>query len=132
MDRQIKFRGKRVDNGEWVFGSLIVLPDKTLMATESGNNNVLGAFTYLSYLVLPETIGRFTGLYDKNGREIYEGDIIQGKYDLILIKWARTGFLPYRNQNGSFSKVTNWSSVEKGEVIGSVWDNPELLEVPHE
>lgn len=123
--REIKFRGKRKDTGEWETGSLVIIRSGCSDASYFIADKMSGYNTP----VIPETVGQYTGLRDRSGREIYEGDIMQGKYNLVLIKWGRTAFLPYRNQNGSFSKVTNWASVEKGEIIGNIYDNPELLEV---
>ncbi|MDP4128281.1 MAG: YopX family protein [Bacillota bacterium] len=143
MGREIKFRGKRVDGGEWVYGSLHYTEfEYTTQHFKDGANNhflAIGAAPVIEvqednssellndYRAIPESVGQFTGIHDKNGREIYEGDVIQGKYNGILIKWGRTGFLPYRNKDGGWSKVTNWNSVQSGEVIGNIYENPELL-----
>lgn len=70
MKREIKFRAKRVDNGEWVYGCLIQRIDCTEIHD--------GVFTWA---IKPETVGQFTGLLDKNGVEIYEGDILYYRYD---------------------------------------------------
>ena len=135
MNREIKFRGKRIDNGEWVYGDLLQPTEICDIYEISNCESIDGT----RYEVIPETIGQYTGLHDKNGKEIYEGDIV--KYEtfwegdceyeggMAVIYWDNedTGFYcecqEYHYSLDMFNLTRNLSP----EIIGNIYDNPELL-----
>lgn len=134
--REILFTGKRVDNGEWVEGFYVFVPEhyKPEMSRKS---YIVSINNGLFFEVIPETVGQYIGLTDKNGRKIFEGNIVKDKevrriymigYNEDLMKYA---FLYYHKELkniycGGFVSKSDGKSIE---VIGNIHDNPELLEV---
>lgn len=126
--RIIRFRGKDIQTGEWVKGDLIQRLGfyPAILTTYP---TVEGKVGYTESAANQETIGQFTGLYDKNKREIYEGDIleVQGMQEKIEVRFVRGVFAFL--WNGDLDKETpiNAPTQEWAEVVGNIHDNPELL-----
>lgn len=129
--REILFRGKRIDNGEWVYGSFC-------MDAREQFNGLCGVDGFIrlydktkgkmqTYEVDRETVGQYTGLKDKNGKKIFEGDIVKRLGDKCVVKWTEEDakFIII----GSMTKLDFSLCFAKNlEVIGNIHDNPELLE----
>ena len=133
MEREIAFRGKSKYTGEWVEGYYV--GDNTIIAYNEVIYDLGCIDTSPCHDCYPGSIGQFTGLYDKNGKEIYEGDIIRSfdsNDDAILhyIVWEEARFVAlYKGRNFSskcFLKQ-DWLDEFDKEVIGNIHDNPELL-----
>lgn len=120
--REILFRGKRKDNGEWIYGDL--LHDRFLFSDENicVIYNVDSKLTHRENIVIPETVGQYTGLTDRNGTKIFEGDIVRDKTNGVVYK------IFYCNESGMFiRKAVLRSSLGNPlhlEVIGNIHDNP--------
>lgn len=128
--REILFRGQTA-SGVWVEGDLII-------NTASGLS-----FSYIRYRVndlnysrakvYPETVGQYTGLTDKNGKKIFEGDILEFSDRLVVVFWhAHLGcwdsnFLKYTNKENGKDDMSPQCWGYRGKVIGNIHDNPELL-----
>lgn len=129
MSERYLFRGKRKDNNEWVTGDLMQWSDGTIrICVESGVDEKT------TVTVIPETVGQCTGLKDKNGKMIYEGDIVKGLFNFGLeimsvctFKDGAFGLTAKQCGAYHFSAFTSICNV-KYEVIGNIRDNPELLE----
>lgn len=126
--RQIKFRGKDLNTGEWVYGDLEIHRKDSRRLIHSYNAD--GDYNR-QYDVDEETIGQFTGLHDKNGKDIYEGDIIcfvDGQ-KRVNGEWIDNKHIYVVEYSGAaFSGVAGLSEVmDAVEVIGNIFDNPELL-----
>lgn len=124
MDREILFRGKHIHalsqnehlDGTWVYGYLC------------DENYINSPELEGEYLVDKDTVGQYIGVRDKNKKEIYEGDIVKNEYGYIgIVKWECCSFvLDWISWNASRDLYVWSSSVE---VIGNIFDNPELLEI---
>ena len=132
--REILFRGKRIDNGEWVEGNLFV-PDK-MDFRKPPTEILMGTnIVRISYEVDPETVGQYTGLKDKNGKRVFEGDICQHEKTgrTISVSWHGTmaGYVWSKRIEDShlFDFGELFRVHDKYAVIGNIHDNPELLEV---
>lgn len=134
--RDILFRGKRVDNGEWIFGGYAkcnnrhyILPDIDLIGKE---------WVFKNVEVIPETVGQYIGLTDKNGKKIFEGDIVQYQpeywceplqsvVEYCADKWNYPAF--GLNDHNYAANGLQCVHEEGGcEVIGNIHDNRKLLE----
>ncbi len=148
MNREILFRGKRVDNGEWVYGYLfddgyqnprhvfvggLMIDEYKGTACDEWDINGIDF-----YDVKPNTICQYTGLTDKNGKKIFEGDIVRygevcgevkfGLYESNwqICKYNQGFFVTFPKEYLLRNELGYWRN--KIVVVGNVFDNPELLE----
>lgn len=138
--REILFRGKRIDNGEWVEGAFLNDRDgafyicpavSDISYGDNGNRRRIGCW----YKVAPSTVGQFTGLCDKNWKKIFEGDVVSlacGIYrNKGIVKYfeARTRYGLIDKKYELFSFLNNLCINQYSiNIIGNIHDNPELLE----
>ena len=140
--REVIFRGKRADNGEWVEGDLLQIKyyNKPIIECKIMPQAPVSS----AYPVIPETVGEFTGLTDKNGVRIFEGDIVRLIDEHKEIEW--TAVVVFGNPNSEYNwgwqlkaigefdgnkDILLWVDMEESgaycEIIGNIHDDPELL-----
>ena len=142
--REILFRAKRIDNGEWIEGGFYLEESHDLKADSMyiivGTLDCVGC----ACKVIPETIGQYIGLADKNGKKIFEGDIVKCTDALNGIEFMAV--VLFGNPNGEYNwgfqlkKISGddantdillWAEMEESgayiEALGNIFDNPELL-----
>lgn len=144
MNREIKFRGKRTDNGEWVYGDFLhgvgmhygysyILPNQQWLPRDCDPLD--------GYRVDPDSMGQYTGLKDKDGKGIYEGDIV----NWLSIKnggigFVEEGIVEFRVNEQAYVVINRISTKDNREsvcnilrcrrdlkVVGNIYDNPELM-----
>lgn len=157
MKREILFRGKRTDDKWWVEGFYYehepplvgiappdyVKPDNTAFIASTGFADWGMTRPIQLCKVIPETVGQFTGLTDKNGKKIFEGDIVRGRhwtsrnnknpedFHLWRVDWnEKSGLIIFKDSPTSDATLSihDFADFEEVEVIGNIYDNRELLE----
>ena len=140
--REILFRGKRTDNGDWVEGFIVSSRENTypngfeMINVDGINYDELDNYIpdFISYAVDPSTVCQYTGLKDKNGKRIFEGDVakvLQGKdKDIAYVGFENGAFMLYPKTGNIYERTLweYWYNDWDVEVIGNITDNPELLE----
>lgn len=132
--RKILFRGKDIKTNQWFYGDLQQNIDAIKLREQEKNIKRISK----SFIVKPETVGQYTGLKDKNGKRIFEGDILRNpRNDLFVVRYICGGFdcepikefykKPKISWN-TLGELQNASWVEdNNEVIGNIYDNSNLL-----
>ncbi len=123
--REILFRGKSIDTGEWIYGDLLQYADTVQIWVKTNDGK-------WNYMVDPETVCQYTGLTDKNGKKIFEGDILSARLDseypnditYVQITW--NGFSWCTRESTRDDIMTEWDC-NTFEVFGNIYDNPDLI-----
>lgn len=128
MNREIKFRGKHIDSGEWIYGDLIQWTSQGRCAIVPQDGMKWDNVN--DFEVDPKTVGQFTGLKDKNGKEIYENDVIKDGEGIAVVYYTPPAFTAVDRENKVHllaAGMVQVSQLENTEVIGNIWENPSLL-----
>lgn len=135
--REILFKAKRKDNGEWVEGCYVKEYD--LLGNECHlifHTDSYKAWEYAE--IVPETLCQFTGLYDKNGKRIWENDILMAHLDEFYkedvtyetVEWGVAGWVGHETGSTDREYLDDFD-VKHFEVVGNIFGNPELLQEEH-
>ena len=128
MKREILYRGARMGDGKFVYGSLVFVKENDKSENELPHIVIsYGPDTFDWFEVEPETVGQYTGMTDKNGTKIFEGDIYNMGDENIryVIVWRNCMFIGKQVGNNSYAGLNYWESEIK--KVGNIYDNKELL-----
>ena len=130
--REILFKAKRIDNGEWVEGCYVTSDGKSFICMDIVEHYCVIALRWFE--IDPETLCQFTGICDKNGNRIWENDVVwlvyDGKEHIYQIIWDNSE-LDFKATNGEENYGSNFEYLlccDEIEVIGNIFDNKELLQ----
>lgn len=138
MNKKTIFKGKREDNGEWIIGNVLQSDEDTYIATSFLAGNEDEPLMVAAYKIAPETLCNLTGASDKKGHDIWEHDIVRNKSNnfgnwigeivfengAFVVHWTKQLDLKKPNECALTENIENVQ-----EVIGNVFDNPELLHI---
>lgn len=127
--REIKFRGKDLETGEWVYGSLFQSLEQ-YPAIAKPKPTADGKLFYCLTVVDADTVGQYTGLKDRNGEDVWEGDLLRTpEGDIMVAEWRDAQIITrcVRPHNPRYKNSLTFA-YPVSVVIGNRWDNPELLE----
>ena len=120
--REILFRGKRLVDGEWIVGYFVV----------TGRYSAIKPKGEVYYGVDPSTVGQYTGLTDKNGKRIFEGDIVQygdAVHEVVFEQRNGTAYFGLVYSSIETLPFGHYQDLKQITILGNIHDNPELLEV---
>ena len=128
MSKERQYRGKRADNGKWAYGWLYIGANSWILENEPPHQDPdKGLFFFKPIEVVPETVGQSIGRDDKEGKEIYGGDKVKGKWQVDREK-VITGVVKYYSNHGLYAIVDEVD----GFLLSIVWEGCEIIGNIHE
>lgn len=125
--REILFRGKSLNNGKWESGYLLENQGRTFIYQATNDN---GRIAVAAVEVDPATVGQYTGLKDKNGKKIYEADILTVTFrNMGVVEWRDGGFVVNFGDMGMFELTPCFGYTYQMCITGNIHDNADLIKI---
>lgn len=135
--REILYRGKRIDNKKWIEGCYAVVGEKKVIIAHPEmfyDENAKQCYGSEIKDIDPETVCQYIGMTDKNGRKIFEGDIIEvctfgfnPERFITEVAYDKCAFRLKNGRNMFYYGQSDFTKMDDAKVIGNIFDNPELL-----